>query len=495
MNIYYIFAIIFGTLTAVCTYMGATYDSNKTDEKIDKSKTEIIKEVQSASKKTVSLDESSIQKIVEKLSENFSSKMVRDKISNVETIANKSSRGKEILNNLNSALNQKNQETIAQHLNQLEQILPNSSKGLIFFLNGSYNQAIKAWQEEISKNGENANNLMAIGASYLAMSDITNAIDSFKKTLAISKDNASAYNNLGFSYMLLGNLGAAKKYIELGLSKSSTDESKAHLLSNLGIIELELQNNNLALEHFKEAEKLQNLSQNQHMNIRGNLGAALIKNGKFSAGISYLTDEIKYIENQFGTKDILLPEKLNRLALAYEKNKEFSRAEITLNQAKSILELHGQTNSIIIAEIKYNLGRILFQQGNLHTASSEIESSLSILTSIQGFSETKIAYRYDQLGTIELKQLNTENALKFYQKAKNIYETSNQADYKEDLARINYNISKVYISEKEYKKAITLLEQALRLMLEIKQPNDQHVQKIKHTLDDLKKSVAGNNMK
>lgn len=138
-------------------------------------------------------------------------------------------------------------------------------------------------------------------------------------------------------------------------------------------------------------------------------------------------------------------------AIVYNANKKYDSAFYYFDKAKSLFELEKDND---------NIGYCLYQMAEVQQTYGDYTGSEETITELLPYKIASYdAPAYNLLGIISKEHGNYNDAIDYYKLAMN--STQNPADKQSPLN----NIATVYIQQKEYKKAIPILNEILKTRL------------------------------
>jgi len=170
--------------------------------------------------------------------------------------------------------------------------------GLVYMKLGNYDKAAEIFKDLlfIQPNNYKAHN--RLGAIYQKLGLIEDAREEYKKSIEINNKFTEAYINLAVSYGSEKRWKEAKKIL---LDALNVAEKTPELLNSLGIVTLRLNNEEKALEYFKNAVQLDKSYKKGWINL-----AELYKRNRDTENYSKAMNQINEINQQ---------EKINRIIL------------------------------------------------------------------------------------------------------------------------------------------------------------------------------------
>jgi tetratricopeptide (TPR) repeat protein len=242
----------------------------------------------------------------------------------------------------------------------------------------------------------------------------------FRRTVAVTKNNYLAYNNLGFDFSSQGRLEEAKEMYEKSLAINPNYEEARN---NLGYALAKLGRPAEAIPHYEAAIRLKpslaeahnNLGnaladlgraeearacyrralelKPEHADAHNNLGIALAMQGKFDEAIEHLETSLRLKPKNASAH--------GNLGNAYAVQRKFDEAARHYAAALELNPRDAQTHN--------NLGNILAEQAKLPEAVAEYERALAL--------NAKNPEAQFNLGMVLLRQGNNAGALSHFREA------------------------------------------------------------------------------
>ena len=98
------------------------------------------------------------------------------------------------------------------------------------FKEGSYGSAAKHFQVAVEKEPKNPDAWLGLAASYDRLRRFDLADRAYKSVRKLSGDTAEVMNNIGYSYLLRGELGRARQFMSAAYNRNPSDP---RILSNI----------------------------------------------------------------------------------------------------------------------------------------------------------------------------------------------------------------------------------------------------------------------
>ena len=273
-------------------------------------------------------------------------------------------------------------------------------------------------------------------------------------------NEATAYFNLGYNFVIQNNSGESFKYFQKSLDLRLELGDKAAIASSLnalGNVSRLLGNNQLALEYYLSS-----------LEIRKELGdtlliAASINNigiiykfqGDFEKALEYYLQSLQYAENLNDTV-IITPALINIGNIHFDL-KRYTKA---LEYYNRVLDIAQKSNNLSEVASAYNLiGTAYNYMNKIPKALESFELSYQLATKIgnvytQCDALNNLGESYHRLG-------DYVQALEYYQKSVEISTKGN--DLHSSATTLN-NIGSIYLNKKDYKQALTYLQKSLKII-------------------------------
>ena len=116
--------------------------------------------------------------------------------------------------------------------------------------------------------------------------EYTEAEQKFKDQLDKILENYVYWNNLSTCYILKKEYNKAKNYLDIALAKAKTNDQKAVVLNNFGVVQMENRNFVEAKEYFKKSIELSN----KYMTPKYNLSQIYLRHGLYNKAEKHLTE-------------------------------------------------------------------------------------------------------------------------------------------------------------------------------------------------------------
>lgn len=258
--------------------------------------------------------------------------------------------------------------------------------------------------------------------SYDVMSDKAKKLYDLSVSKKDEKSKALAYNYLGVSHELKGELAEAISFYLKALNiqkKIGEPRDISFTYTNLGLAYWTQKELDKALEYFKLSLKynLQNKDTNGIAGSYNNIGLIYMDKNDYNESAKYFFKSIAYDSLMNNKNGIAIS--YNNIGLIYRRDKEFKKAEeyflLAAKIHKETGDKYGLVNSII------NIGLIYEDQNQFEAADIEYKKGLKIALSTGNRSQIREIYKRLYLSAELAKK--DKLALDFY-KLMTIYEDS-----------------------------------------------------------------------
>lgn len=128
--------------------------------------------------------------------------------------------------------------------------------GKVFDKQGQTKEAILVCQKAIEINPHDAQNWFELGNIYFQMDSYDNAAEAYNKAIEISPDFGPAFNNLAFTLVSQGKYAEAIPLYQKSINLLKEGKEKAVAWNRLGNVYRKLNEYELAVKAFQEADKL-----------------------------------------------------------------------------------------------------------------------------------------------------------------------------------------------------------------------------------------------
>ena len=264
------------------------------------------------------------------------------------------------------------------------------------------------------------------GFHYMMSDQSEKALAEFENSLTINneiKDEigiAAVYNNIAGIYEMQGRIEEALKLFESTLKILKKNKVEDHIgptLNNIAGIYDQLGDLNIAIKYYEEA-------------------------------ITYY----KKVGDLHGSST-----SINNLGLMYEQKKEYDKAIKYYSKSLEILK-NNKTDLKGTATTTYNIGSIYKDKKEYETAIKYINNALDLFKEM-GFIQGE-AKCYNSFGVIYHEKGDIPNAILFGKKS---FELSKKLGYPSSISISAKNLSKAYVAEKNWPKALSLYKLHIKM--------------------------------
>jgi LuxR family maltose regulon positive regulatory protein len=238
-----------------------------------------------------------------------------------------------------------------------------------------------------------------LGDAFITQGDYDRAKEHLHAGLELTnRANLRLYslicNDLGVTYMELGDLDQAAMYLEQsksGLLKLGSEGLLAETLNNLALVYYHKGEFDLALEEVRQAVTAASAANYPRVLATGLMNQAIVQRalGAFDDSLHSASSAMDLSRQILDQR--LIAESTNALGNAYRKLGETSKAEVLLKQA--LLEVENSGQKYIIAVYNISLGKVYCQIGAYDQALDHLllaETQLAELNSFRRIAEAKL---------------------------------------------------------------------------------------------------------
>ena len=350
----------------------------------------------------------------------------------------------------------------------------------IYGMQGSLDKAINLLRQALHINPNYLEAHNNLGNALQEQGNLGAAIASFTKALQINPNYSEAHYNLGNALRQQGNLDAAITSFNNALRVNSNNPEA---FSNLGNLYMEQGNTDAAIACYKNSIQLRPSLPESH----NNLGNAFLENGELIAAISSYNNALRLQYNY--------PEAHYNLGNALTEYGDFASAATSYNNALKLRPNYQEAYN--------NLGIALKNKGDLDAALFNLTRALEInpkysdavysIGLIQAIKGDLVSSQLSFKKAIELNPGHIGALLelsKNIRDSKNIYVLSQKLNRvkrtglsRKDESMIEFALSNLYHTSKEYRESAKCLSNANKLKLSFR-PSDLNT----HLLETKKKA-------
>ncbi len=297
-------------------------------------------------------------------------------------------------------------------------------------------------------------------------------IDSMKKTLRFQKEDSNkalTYTRISEQYDYMGEAKTVFIYVDsaIALSKkihfkkteASARENRGYAYLMLGYPDSAKNDFLTALKVRKEIGDKRGIAQSYY-----SIGVFFYNNDSLIQALEFLYNSMTLFEEIKNIKGVAIC--LDRLGqISIDQGDDSSALN---NDSLAINAFTKIGDTLAVAETKLQMGAIEYGHHNYLSAQKLYHESLR-LNEEYGSSQAGIGYCYMLLGDVSQKQGKYFEAMNMYDSAKVKYKNIHQA---EGLAIVGAHIAKIYIQTKQFSKVRPLLTDFLRVSLNNKNKSD-----------------------
>lgn len=126
-----------------------------------------------------------------------------------------------------------------------------TSRAIVYFMLGEEDKSLAALTD-LHENYRNTRVYQCLGYVYLMRGDLESALKFNLEAFDYDEFDHTILDNLGDTYLKMGQLNEARKYLELAYEEKA---DQVDIRFHLGILEEDEDNYSKAIEHFKAADK------------------------------------------------------------------------------------------------------------------------------------------------------------------------------------------------------------------------------------------------
>lgn len=304
--------------------------------------------------------------------------------------------------------------------------------------------------------------LKKIAEKHLKSEDPNSSLGKF-----YHKQQAAAYNNIGYLKNQQGNVSEALRYYRISLSIQQKIDDKSGMgasLNNIGNMYQNQGNPDTALVYFLKGMKiLEGISDKRGMAYSyNNIGNVYLNQGIVNKALEYFFKSLKLHEatgDKFG-----ISHALNNIGIVYNNQDEYKKALEYYQRGLKINEsLHfkeGMANSL------NNIGVLYQRLSDFENAIDYENKSLSLYTELG--SKDGMANTLCNIGLVYSQHGKLDKALDFYMKALIIQE---EIQNKDGISNTITYIGDIYLKKRDYKMALKYSERALEYSRKLGYPD------------------------
>ncbi|MBF0358895.1 MAG: tetratricopeptide repeat protein [Magnetococcales bacterium] len=269
-------------------------------------------------------------------------------------------------------------------------------RGISCHQSARFNEALQWYKKSIAINPKNAVALSNMGAILRNQGELAEAVVSYQKAITIKPDFADAYSNLGNTLKDQGKLDEAVASIQKAIA---INPGSAEFYYNLGTALQEQDKQEEAVANFQKAITIKP----EFAEAYSNLGNSLKKQGKLDEAIISYNKSIIIKPDAADTH--------NNLGIALQEQERVDEAVISFQKALSI--------NAGYADAHYNLGTVLKEQGRLDESAACFKQAIAI--------QPDYTNAYNNLGVILKEQSRFDESVACFKQAISIQPDNAQA--------------------------------------------------------------------
>ncbi|MCD4665143.1 MAG: tetratricopeptide repeat protein, partial [Bacteroidales bacterium] len=360
-----------------------------------------------------------------------------------------------LIDSLKSQLTNSNEHTKVEILNELSQLLINTSfdKAL------GYAEEALYLAKEINNKKEESKSLALIGTIHYYQGNYEKALLYFGQSLHLSEDInyitgiTKTTNNIGLTYDYLGRLDLALEYHLRSLKIEKEIGNKkgiAGSYNNIGIIHQKLKKYNEALKYYFDVLELYDGSEKSdiYQESCNNIGSIYYEFEDFDKALEYYQKAYE-MSKSLNNKE-LVASCLNNIGTVYYSTGNYEKALKFYFDSYQINSEAGDKWSM--ANNCRNIGGIYMQQNKFSKSSECFNQSLKLSKEIKA--RSLILSCYESLSDLFALQNNYERSLEYYKLYFGIYDSI----YNDETGKKIAQLRTKYETEKK-EKEIELLKQ------------------------------------
>lgn len=320
--------------------------------------------------------------------------------------------------------------------------------------------------------------LNEIGEIYYRTGEYAKALSYAQRALEIKEkifgndyfDNVVNLHDMALIYTRMGlydeaipllkhSLFISKKYFGEKHVYALDLESLAEVYVQLGEYDKALPLYQQALQIQEEATKNREGQSIYYPRVLHGMASLFAKLGQYDKAIDLFKQALEIKKKVFGEINPEYVRTLNSYAEVYLLKGDHAKALMLQKESIEITrKLFGETHPDMAAGY-YNMATLYYNENDLKKALEFCNSTLQLQIKILGADHPAVANSYDLLGNINLQLHRNDEALNNYQAALNIRKKMMNAVHP-DYIKSLYNLAVVYIKEKEFTTAASLLTTA-----------------------------------
>lgn len=291
------------------------------------------------------------------------------------------------------------------------------------------------------------------------------------------REYANAHLKMTENQIQLSNPFAARSLAEntleyLSKELPSEKELLAEAKSLVGLCQLNLANNDEALEHLLSAQDMFTSENAAKATCIDAIGQVYTNSENNQLAAQYLEQGLKLRRKLFGAQSIEVGNSYNNLGRVYAINDPL-QAIIYFNRARDIYQtLLGNADRRTL-RAKINIAYANREQGNYEESITLLEEVRSTYESEFGKQNTNVAFVISNIGRILKDQEKYESALISQREALQIY-LDLYGEKHQEIANTYYLIGEIYRAKEEFKTSLSFYQKAVYANLPEQSPKDDY---------------------
>lgn len=294
---------------------------------------------------------------------------------------------------------------------------------------------------------------------------------------------ATIHNNIGITYIKLGNYDKALEYLQMGLKMNlqlfgDKHQNVAMNYNNIALVYDELGEDNKALE-FKQKSleiRIETLGENHQDTalIYNNLGVTYDTLGNYNKALECYQNSLKIYLELFGQYHPMSATCINNIGRTYSMLGDFEKGMEHYQKALKTLEILLGENHPTVGLSYNNIATSYYNKGNYKNALAYYEKSLQIRLKVLGEKHHEVGASYCNIGVAYYCLGNYEQALEYNFKGVEIRK-QHLGENHPDVATSYGYIGTAYNSLKEYEKSLNYHQMALEIQLKVYHENHRTI--------------------
>lgn len=248
-------------------------------------------------------------------------------------------------------------------------------------------------------------------------------------------------------------------------SLGENDMNVSLALSNIGVAHARKQEYSEAVENCKEALRIRKLHTDNDQDVADslfNIGNLLHEWGKYEDAIPFLKGSLKLYRSLLGDDDISIALCQQKLGAIFLKLTDIEHALDSFNDGLYVCEqADGDDHDHLLSSFYKGLGDCYLYEGDLDSALESFAACLKIQKEL-GDNCIEMADTCKCIGLVYQKNARHDDAMHFYKKSLEIYESHHGQSSPQGLA-IHIQISEALFAEEKYEDAIDHLHDCIQV--------------------------------